>query len=57
MTLEDDAALSAFEWLQFLDECPQLDVPAGPRDKNVIVVVLSDHIHLVECNLWTLLLT
>ncbi len=55
MTLEDDAALSAWEWMEFLDACPELDAPARDPGERVIVVLLADHIHIVERKMWALL--
>jgi len=53
---DDDAVLSVFEWMDWLEEQPELDVPAGARDPKKFVVLLSDHIHTVDCKLWGLLL-
>jgi len=55
MRYEDDAVLSVYEWLEWLEEQPELNVPAGPRDTAKFVVLLSDHIHTVDRKLWALL--
>jgi hypothetical protein len=55
MTYEDDVALSSWEWLEWLDSQPELDVPAGKRDPRLFIVLLADHTHTVEVKLWALL--
>jgi hypothetical protein len=57
MTYEDDVALSAWEWAEWLDSCPELDVPAGKRDPRLVIVLLADQTHTVEAKLWALLTT
>ena len=56
MTLEDDAALSVYEWVEWLESRPELDVPACDSDNRLFFVVLADDVHTVESYLWELLI-
>jgi hypothetical protein len=52
---DDDAVLSRYEWTEFLENSPELDVPAGRLDHNRTPVILSDRVYLMEVKFWDLL--
>lgn len=55
MNLEDDAALSSYEFVEWLEQQPELDVKAGPRDSRKFLVILANGTRSVEAKLWELL--
>jgi hypothetical protein len=56
VTSEDDCNLSSYEFMQWLDDQPELDVVRKNEGKWE-VIILADRLYMVRLSMWELILT
>jgi len=49
-------ALCLHEWINYIEEQDSLNVPAGPKDKNFVIIILYDNNHFAELKFWNLII-